>query len=129
MVDPAIYLVNLFITGLGATLVMDAWTLVRMRMFGMAPPDYALVGRWLAHMIHGRFRHAAIAAAAAVPAETRIGWSHHYLTGLGFAALLPAIWGETWLRQPTLGPALLVRICPVAAPFLLMQPGMGAGVA
>jgi len=129
MVYPASFLVNVFITGIGATLVMDAWTLCRKRMFGIAPPDYALVGRWFAHMIHGRFRHEAIAAAAAVPGETGIGWTAHYLTGLGFAALLPVLWGEAWLRQPALGPALLVGICTVAAPFLLMQPGMGAGIA
>jgi len=34
-----------------------------------------------------------------------------------------------WVRQPTLAPALIVGIGSVAAPFLLMQPGMGAGVA
>ncbi len=31
--------------------------------------------------------------------------------------------------MPTLGPALLVGVGTVAAPFLLMQPGMGAGIA
>jgi hypothetical protein len=98
-------------------------------MFGIALPDYGLVGRWLAHLLRGRFRHDAIAAAAAVPGETRIGWTAHYLTGLAFAALLAGVWGETWLLQPSPGPALLVGICTVAAPFLLMQPGMGAGIA
>ena len=39
------------------------------------------------------------------------------------------MWGLDWARQPTLGPALLVGIGTVAAPFLVMQPGMGAGVA
>jgi hypothetical protein len=33
------------------------------------------------------------------------------------------------VRQPTLAPALAVGIATVAAPFLLMQPGMGAGIA
>ena len=51
------------------------------------------------------------------------------LTKRHFAAALLAICGIAWLRQPTLGPALLVGIGTVAAPFLLMQPGMGAGIA
>ena len=33
------------------------------------------------------------------------------------------------MARPTLGPALAVGIGTVAAPFFLMQPGMGAGIA
>jgi hypothetical protein len=43
--------------------------------------------------------------------------------------MLLAIWGLDWARQPTIGPALIVGIGSVAAPFLLMQPAMGAGIA
>jgi hypothetical protein len=64
-----------------------------------------------------------------VAGERLIGWAAHYLTGISFAALLPGIWGFAWIRQPTIGPALLVGVGTVAAPFLLMQPGMGAGIA
>ncbi|MHA7166248.1 DUF2938 family protein, partial [Burkholderia pseudomallei] len=40
--------------GVGATAVMDAWALVRMRCFGVPPLDYALVGRWLGHLARAR---------------------------------------------------------------------------
>jgi hypothetical protein len=43
--------------------------------------------------------------------------------------LLLAVWGLDWVRHPTLGPALIVGVGSVAAPFLLVQPGMGAGIA
>jgi hypothetical protein len=43
--------------------------------------------------------------------------------------VLLAIWGLDWARHPTIGPALIVGIGSVAAPFLFMQPGMGAGIA
>jgi hypothetical protein len=116
--------------GAGATAVMDLWAPARKRWLGTPPPDYGLVGRWLAHMaLSGRFRHDRISASPAVRGERLVGWSAHYLTGILFAALLPAIWGSGWIRQPTIGPALLVGIGTVAAPFLLMQPGMGAGIA
>ena len=117
------------LVGVGATAATDLWAIVRQRLFGIARPDYALVGRWLAHMARGRFRHDAIAAAPAVRGERALGWAAHYGTGIAFAALLPALFGPEWLRAPTLGPALLVGVGTVAAPFLLMQPGMGAGIA
>jgi DUF2938 family protein len=115
--------------GTGATLATDLWTIARRRLFGTPLADYALVGRWFAHMARGRFHHARIAAAPPVPGERAIGWSAHYLIGIAFAGVLLAICGLAWARQPTLAPALALGIATVAAPFLLMQPGMGAGIA
>jgi hypothetical protein len=117
------------LTGAGATVVMDIWTLARKRLLGIPAADYGLVGRWFGHMAQGRFRHDRITASPAVKGERLIGWTAHYATGIAFAAVLLAIWGLDWVRQPTLGPALIVGIGSVAAPFLLMQPGMGAGIA
>lgn len=123
------YLAWSTLIGAGATVVMDLFAAARRRLLATPAPDYRLVGRWLAHMRHGRFRHDAIAAAAAVRGERVIGWVAHYLTGVAFAAALLAVAGLEWVRQPTLAPALLVGIGSVAAPFFLMQPGMGAGIA
>ena len=122
-------LISTIIIGICATVVMDIWSGIRQSLFGIAPPNYAMVGRWLAYMPQGRFRHSAIGAAPAKPAEAGIGWLAHYLTGIAFAGLLLAWQGIAWISQPTLGAALLVGIATVAAPFLLMQPGMGAGLA
>lgn len=123
------YLIVTLFIGVGATAVMDLWGFIRKPLLGIAPPNYALVGRWIGHMTHGRFRHDSIAASAPVRGEHLLGWAVHYLTGAAFAAVLIGIWGLEWARQPTLGPALVVGIGTVAAPFLLMQPGMGAGIA
>jgi hypothetical protein len=78
-------------------------------------------------MARGRYRHAAIAATPPIGGEAAIGWTAHYLIGIAYALALLAIWGLEWARQPTPGPALIVGIVSVLAPFLLMQPGMGAG--
>lgn len=112
-----------------ATATMDLGSLLLRRFAGVPVPNYAMVGRWVGHMAGGRFRHAAIAAAPAVRGERALGWTVHYLTGIAFAALLLAICGLEWLRAPTLAPALAVGLASVAAPFLLMQPAMGAGIA
>ena len=123
------YLMSAVLIGAGATAVMDLWTLVRKQFFGVPLANYGLVGRWLAYLPRGRFRHDPIAATPPVAGEAWIGWTAHYLIGMAFAAILLAIWGVDWARQPTLLPALIVGIGTVAAPFLLMQPGMGAGIA
>jgi len=121
------FLVSMVLAGIGATFVTDIWALVRKRLLGIAPPDFGLVGRWLAYMPRGRFRHKSIAAAAAVRGERLVGWIAHYLIGIAFAGVLLGTWGIDWIRQPRLVPALLVGVVTVAAPLLLMQPGMGVG--
>ncbi|MGV3740698.1 MAG: DUF2938 domain-containing protein [Burkholderiaceae bacterium] len=123
------HVVATVMTGIGATAVMDAWGLLRKPLLGIKPPDYGLVGRWLAHMLRGRFRHESIAAATPAKGEGLIGWIAHYLTGIAFAALLVGVEGATWLEDPAIVPAMTIGIATVAAPFFLMQPGMGAGIA
>lgn len=115
--------------GVGATLVMDLWALLLKRLFGVPSLDYAMVGRWLGHLPQGRLTHPSIARSAPVAGERAIGWIAHYAIGILFALLLLAIWGPAWAARPTLPPALIVGIATVAAPFLILQPGMGAGLA
>jgi hypothetical protein len=123
------YLVCALVMGVGATVLMDLWAIARRRAFNIPPPDYGLVGRWFAHLARGRFRHESIAVSPSVHGEQLIGWVAHYVVGVLFAALLLSVWGLAWVRHPMIGPALLVGIGTVVAPFLVMQPGMGAGVA
>jgi hypothetical protein len=80
-------------------------------------------------MLEGRFRHISISQAPKKSYETLIGWTAHYLTGIAFAGILIGVFGTAWLAAPRLGPALAVGIGTVIAPFFLMQPGMGAGIA
>lgn len=123
------YLTNAILLGAGGTALMDIWGAIRQPLFGFPRLDNGLVGRWFGHMARGRFVHLSIAAAPPIHRERVIGWAMHYLIGITFAALLLGVWGLAWLRQPTPGPALTTGIVTVVGPFLLMQPGMGAGIA
>jgi DUF2938 family protein len=120
---------GILLIGVGATAMTDLWAIARKQLFGVALPNYGLVGRWIAAMRRGVFIHESIAAKAPVRDEVALGWMAHYLIGIAFAALLPAIWGSVWTRSPTLLPALMVGVATVAAPFFVMQPAMGAGIA
>lgn len=122
-------IVHALLVGAGATAFLDLWSLAQSRVAGAPFPNYGLVGRWIGHFARGRFRHAAIARAAPIRHEVALGWTAHYLIGIAFAGILLAIWGFEWIQRPTPGPALVVGVGTVLAPFLLMQPGMGAGLA
>jgi hypothetical protein len=115
--------------GIGATVLMDLWAFILRRAFGMSSLDYAMVGRWLGHMPAGQFVHSSIAQAREIHGERIIGWIAHYATGIVFAGIFIAACGLGWARHPTLVPALAAGILTVAAPFLVMQPGMGFGIA
>ncbi|OJA40494.1 hypothetical protein BGV47_07500 [Burkholderia ubonensis] len=129
MNDTADALLRLLLIGAGGTLVMDLWALFRRRAFGTPSLDYALVGRWLGHMASGRFRHASIVAAPPVRHERPLGWLAHYAIGIAFAGLPVALAGTQWISAPTLLPALAAGIGSVAAPFFVMQPAFGFGIA
>ncbi|MEA3381805.1 DUF2938 domain-containing protein [Alteromonas mediterranea] len=122
-------IVFIVLIGIGATLVMDLWALLRQQLFSIAPTNWGMVGRWIGHMRKGRFSHTSIANADAVSGEKIIGWTAHYVIGIGYAVLLFLIFGEAWLFEPTLGPAVVLGIATVIAPFFILLPGMGAGVA
>jgi hypothetical protein len=123
------YAVCAALIGAGATLITDLWGWARARLTRTAAFDYGLVGRWFVHAARGRFHHAPITASPRAPQERPIGWIVHYLIGIAFAAILLGIWSLAWVRHPTIGPALVVGIGGVLAPFLIVQPGMGFGIA
>lgn len=116
------------VLGVGATAVMDLW-LMLLRRLGVPTLNFAFIGRWLGHLLRGRFSHSAIAKSAPIAGELAWGWLAHYAIGIAFAVLLVAWQGLAWLQQPTLAPALGVGVTTLLLPLLVMQPAMGAGLA
>ena len=116
------------LVGAGATAVLDCW-LMGLKRLGVRSLDMALIGRWIGHVVRGRFFHPAIANAPPVQAERALGWLTHYAIGVAFAGLLLLAVGHEWTRAPTLLPAVAVGVGTVLAPLLVMQPAMGAGFA
>jgi cytochrome b561 len=123
------YFLGAVVVGLGATLLMDVWALLLKRAFNIPLANYCLVGRWLCHMPEGRFMHASIAAAPQKRSECAVGWIAHYVIGAMYALVLVALVSGSWLARPTLLPAVLFGIGSVLAPYLIMQPSFGLGIA
>lgn len=111
--------------GVVATIVMDLMAGVRRSLWGTPSLDYALLGRWIGHLPKGQWIHRPIGESPTIPKERALGWAVHYLTGILFAAIFLSVF-----EAPT-GPVapVLFGIATVVAPFLLLQPGMGAGLA
>jgi hypothetical protein len=121
--------ISAVLIGLGATLTFDLWALFLKHAFKVTPSNICLVGRWISYMPRGVFRHESIAATPQGRAECTVGWTAHYLIGTSFAIVFVAVAGDRWLQHPTLMPALVFGIVTVVAPFLIMQPSFGLGIA
>ncbi len=119
---------RIVLIGIGATAVMDIWLLLLQRL-GVPALNFSMIGRWVGHWRNGQWRHAAIANTAPVQGELALGWLVHYATGIGFAFFLVILHGLAWTHSPTLSGGLCTGLLTVAAPWLLMQPAMGAGIA
>lgn len=121
--------VRAVLIGAGATALLDLWAVFLKRVFAVPSANWGMVGRWVGHVLRGRFAHPGIAKAAPIRGEVALGWSAHYAIGITFAFALLGIWGLDWARHPTLPPAVTVGLLTVVFPFFLMQPGMGFGIA
>src|SRR5687768_516531 len=97
------------LVGIGATALMDVWLLL-LRRLGVRTLNFALLGRWVGHVLRGRFVHADIARAAPIRGELAWGWFSHYAVGVAFAVGLLGLQGAAWLQQPTLAPALTLGL-------------------
>ncbi len=115
--------------GIGATIIMDLWAVLLKRVFSAPLLDYRIVGRWILYMPQGKFKHDNILKTTPVSGEVALGWFAHYVTGIVFAALLLLVAGLQWTQNPTILPAVAAGIISVAAPFFIMQPGFGFGIA
>ncbi|AOM79851.1 DUF2938 domain-containing protein [Pedobacter steynii] len=117
------------VIGIGATLIMDIYALMIKRFFNIPSLDYRILGRWIGHFKNGIFSHKNILQTVPINNEKAIGWLAHYLIGISFAFLLLLIWGIEWAYHPTFWPAITVGLLTTIAPWFMMQPAFGFGIA
>lgn len=115
--------------GIGGTAILDLWSLLLQRLFGVPATNWGMVGRWIGNMPKGQFVQKSMPTAAPVRSENAVGWSAHYLIGAAYGLLLIGLAGFEWLRHPTILPPMILAIALLAAPWFIMMPGMGMGVA
>lgn len=119
---------RVMLLGVGATMMMDVWAWL-LRRLGVPSLDLALLGRWVGHLAEGRWRHESIARAAPVRGERWLGWTAHYAIGIVLAAIAIARFGVAWVHAPSLSAALAFGLVTVVAPWFVLQPALGLGIA
>jgi hypothetical protein len=129
MSSTADILLKATLVGVGGTIVLDLYALMMSRVLGVPAPKWAIVGRWFGNMARGQFVQVAMSEAAPVKGELAIGWIAHYAIGIGYGLLLVALWGKVWLERPTLLPPMILAWVLLVAPYFMMMPGMGMGIA
>ncbi|WP_299930189.1 DUF2938 family protein [uncultured Pelagimonas sp.] len=113
--------------GVMATMFMDVVAWMRMRIWGIAGLDYALVGRWLGHLMVGRICHRTIITSPTVVGERVLGWFAHYAIGGGLAVGLGLLVGPKVALYPSAPIQIGYGATTVLVPFLLMLPCFGFG--
>jgi hypothetical protein len=113
--------------GIGGTAAMDLWAIFLKVAFGVALPNWGMVGRWFAHVPRGTVFHKDIGKAEPVANEAAIGWIAHYAVGILYGGVLVLAAGPEWVKAPTFLPAFILGMVTIGAGWFLLQPGMGAG--
>lgn len=129
MNNSILYFFSAIFIGIGATLTFDLWGLFLKHAFKITPSNICLVGRWIRYMPEGIFRHSNIGSTPQKSAECMVGWIAHYMIGIVFTIIFLAVAGRNWIQHPALIPSIFFGVVTVIAPFLIMQPAFGLGVA
>jgi len=115
--------------GVGGTAALDLWATFLKLVTGAPATDWAKVGRWLGHLRAGRFVHASIVETVPVRHELLLGWIFHYGIGATYGLLLVWIQGPAWLSKPSVLAPVALSLALLVAPYFVMMPGLGLGVA
>jgi hypothetical protein len=126
LIDAAIAAV---VIGIGATAFMDAFAWLQRYFFKIPSLNYALVGRWIIGLPEGQFFHDTILQSPPRRYERTVGWFFHYGIGVFFVLLMIAFMGANWYLSPSLGYPLVTGGLSLCAPFCIMQPAFGFGLA
>lgn len=93
---------------------------------GMSPPGS--LGRWIGHMLRGRFTHEDIATAEPVPHEAAIGTIAHYAIGAMLGAGYGLLLRVPRQRRSSLPAAVAYGTATTVFPWFWMYPARGQGV-
>ena len=122
------FLLAACVSGIFATVALDIWQRLLFAASGIPPANWALIGRWFAHLPRGRFIHRPIGESEEVPGELTLGWVTHYLIGLVYGFAYVGLMAYGFDRPPSLLNGAVFGAASVVIPWFILQPGLGIGV-
>lgn len=120
---------KIILIGIGATIILDLWAVFLNKVFGIPITNWAMVGRWVGHMTSRTLVQKDLGNVSPISYELALGWLVHYIIGISYIVIIVLFEGLGWLSQPTIFPALFISWLLLIAPFFIMMPCMGAGIA
>ncbi|MBT7570293.1 MAG: DUF2938 family protein [Rhodospirillaceae bacterium] len=122
-----ISLSDILIIAVSANIVTDLYEFALERLLGKTR-DWHLVGRWVANIFRGSVILDTNHDALAVPGELILGWVFHYIVAFLYVAMY--LVGTQFIlgEPPAMDTAIGFGIITVAAPWLILMPGLGLGV-
>lgn len=118
---------SIIFVGVVATVVLDLWALVVKHVLRGPTTNWAMVGRWFAHLPRGSFVHRPIGDAEPVANELAIGWVVHYLVGIAYSYLYALLITFTGIPLSLLS-AIAFGLVTVVAAWFVLQPELGVGI-
>ncbi|WP_287602467.1 DUF2938 family protein [Thiothrix sp.] len=119
-----------FLGGIVGAALMDITETYAAKIGITSGVNIALVGRWFAYLLRGKFIHASILNTQPLQHEVRMGWAFHILIGGGGVALLyPLFFQVTELAFPNshlLG-GMLFGLATSLLPWFILLPSFGWG--
>ena len=114
--------------GIVATILMDIAALFARHVLRLPTGDWTMIGRWFGYWFKGVLVHRPITASPPIAHELAIGWAGHYVTGILYGLGYVTVVEYALDAEPTIGSAVIFGAVTLAAPWLLVQPAMGAGI-
>ena len=114
--------------GIVATVCIDIWAAIAKYVFGLPTADWRMVGRWFGYIPKGILIHRPISATPPIRNELVLGWAGHYVIGAAYGLAYLYIVLVMLSDQPSLFSGLVFGVATLFAPWLIMQPAMGAGL-
>jgi hypothetical protein len=125
-----IYIVEMILMGIWATLVMDILAIVFSKLKIIHPkigPE--IVGRWTLYMFRGKFIHRDINHTPAWGNEKMAALISHYLIGIILAGVYLFLEMKAPILRDNVWMALVFGIGTVILPFFWLYPSIGIGFA
>lgn len=120
----------ILLLGIISTIFMDLVGFMQLRLANSPGLNYAFVGRWgLSMLLKGQFKHNPIMSSPSIKGEKIVGWLLHYATGIIFAAIMVFCIINNGRIEPDFIASIATGIISLIAPYLIMQPGFGFGIA
>ncbi|WP_349295478.1 DUF2938 family protein (plasmid) [Thioclava sp. 'Guangxiensis'] len=117
------------VVGIGSTIALDLWGVFTGKIGWMPGTHWPSVGRWIQGLPAGRLVFDGSDTRPFTSSEAATGWIFHYLIGLGYALVIPLVWGTDFIAAPTFLPFFWIGIViSTLAGLVILMPGMGGGV-